>query len=81
MYNTQLHNIDWEVSFGCQFGMSPERSLSLLMDPTKIPAEVKTSTCTAQQWNPDDIMAAFKGDNFLQMMDDINQSMEVPLLL
>ena len=71
----QLHNVNWEISFGRQFGMSPERCLSLLMDPTKIPAEVRTSTI--QQWHPASIMAAFEGDNFLQMMDDINQSMEV----
>ena len=73
----QLHNLEWEIGFGQQLGMSPEQSLSLLMDPTKIPAEVMTSP--TQQWNPDSIMAAFEGDNFLQMMDDINQCMEVPV--
>ena len=57
--------------------MSPQQSLSLLMDPTKIPAKVMMSS--ARQWNPDSIMAVFEGDNFLQMMDDINQCMEVPV--
>ena len=57
--------------------MSPEQSLSLLMDPTKIPAKV--TTLTAQQWNPDNIMADFERDKFLEMMDNINQSMEVPV--
>ena len=55
--------------------MTPQQSLSLLMDPTKIPSEVTTST--PRQWNPDSIMADFEGDEFLQMMDDINRSTEV----
>lgn len=57
--------------------MSPEQSLSLLMDPTKIPTEVIISA--TQQWNPDSIMADFEGDSFLEMMDNINQHMEVPV--
>ena len=73
----QLHNLEWEVNFGKQLGMSPEQSLSLLMDPTKIPTEVIISA--TQQWNPDSIMADFEGDNFLEMMDNINQRMEVPV--
>lgn len=57
--------------------MSPEQSLSLLMDPTKIPTDVIKSA--AQPWNPDSIMADFEEDDFLEMMDNINQSMEVPV--
>ena len=73
----QFHNLNWEVDFGRQLGLSPEQSLSLLMDPSKIPTEVMTST--PQQWNPDSIMADFERDNFLQMMDNINQRMEIPI--
>ena len=73
----QLHNLEWEVDFGRQLGKSPQQSLSLLMDPTKIPTDVVTSA--ARQWNPDSIMADFERDNFLEMMDNINQSMEVPV--
>ena len=47
------------------------------MDPTKIPTDVVTSA--VRQWNPDSIMADFERDNFLEMMDNINQSMEVPV--
>ena len=47
------------------------------MDPTKIPTDVVTSA--ARQWTPDSIMADFERDNFLEMMDNINQTMEVPV--
>ena len=47
------------------------------MDPTKIPTDVIKSA--AQPWNPDSIMADFEEDDFLEMMDNINQSMEVPV--
>ena len=71
----QVLNLDWEVDFGRQFDLNPEKSLSLLIDPTKIPPEVKTSR--PRQWNPESIMADFEGDEFLQMMDDINRTAEV----
>ena len=80
-YATVLHhclqvlNLNWEVDFGRQFDLNVEESLSLLIDPTKIPHEVKTSP--PRQWNPDSIMADFEGDEFLQMMDDINKTAEV----
>ena len=73
----QVLNLDWEVDFGRNFDLNPEESLSLLIDPTKIPHEVKTSR--PRRWNPDSIMADFEGDGFLQMMDDINRSIEVPV--
>lgn len=72
---TQLHNLKWEVEFGRQFGQSPEQSLSLLLDPSKIPSDLLTSS--PQEWTPESIMAEFQGDNFLQMMDDMNQIIEV----
>ena len=70
----QVHNLDWEVDFGRRFGMTPEQSLSLLVDPAKIPSNVLTSP--PRQWTPESIMADFQSDGFLQMMDDINKSID-----
>ena len=70
-------NLNWEVDFSRQFNLNPEESLSLLIDPTKIPPEVKTAP--PRQWNPESIMTDFERDEFLQMMDDVNKSTEVPV--
>ena len=54
--------------------MSPEQSLSLLLDPTKIPSDVLSSA--PRQWTPDSVMDEFQADEFLQIMDDINKSID-----
>ena len=61
--------------FGHQFGNTPQQSLSLLMEPDKIPPEILTST--PSQWNPDSVMEEFVRDGFLQMLDNINRKLVV----
>ena len=70
----QVHNLDWEVAFGHVNGYSPQQSLCLFLELGKIPSELMTRA--QHEWNSDTIMADFVDDGFLQMMDDINQSMD-----
>ena len=63
------------MAFGHIFGYTPQKSLSLILEPDKIPPEILTSS--PHQWNPDNIMADFVGDGFLQMLDDINERIVV----
>ena len=69
-----MHNLDWEVAFGHANGQTPQQSLCLFLEPDKIPSEVLIPA--QHEWNSDSIMADFISDGFLQMMDDINQSMD-----
>lgn len=55
-----------------------QQSLCLLLEPDKIPPELLTPT--EHIWNPDNIMVDFVDDGFLQIMDDINRSMDIPRL-
>ena len=73
-FQLQVHNLDWEVSFGYVNGHTPQQSLCLFLEPDKIPSELLIPV--QHEWNSDSIMADFIGDGFLQMMDDINQSMD-----
>ena len=72
-----MHNLDWEIVFGHVNGSTTQQSLCLLLEPDKIPPELLTPT--QHQWNPDTIMADFVDDGFLQMMDNINRSMDIPI--
>lgn len=64
--------------FGHVNGHSPQQSLCLFLELDKIPSELLTPA--QHEWNSDSIMADFVSDGFLQMMDDINQSMDsVPI--
>ena len=69
-----MHNLDWEVAFGHANGQTPQQSLCLFLEPDKIPSELLIPA--QHEWNSDRIMADFISDGFLQMMDDINQSMD-----
>lgn len=57
-------------------GHTPQQSLRLFVEPDKVPPELLV--CVEREWNSDSIMADFISDGFLQMMDDINQSMDSP---
>ena len=75
LHQFQVHNLDWEVAFGHAIGWSPQQSLRLLLEPNKIPSSI--GALTPQEWNPETVMADFVKDGFLEMMDDINKSMDV----
>ena len=70
----KLHNLHWEVAVGRQLGLTPEESLILLMEPDKIPADLLTKVpeSSGSRWTPDKIMKDFEGDDFFQMMYNLN---------
>ena len=70
----QLHNLLWEVGFGNQLGLSPEQSLALLIEPQKILPSVKEHC--PEKWSPEWIMKSFEKDDFIKMMETINQIMK-----
>ena len=70
----QFHNLYWDVHVGSQFGQSPMESLALLLEPDKIPAELKslpfTDGCSTEM-----IMKDFAREKFLQTMYELNKSL------
>ena len=75
LHQLQIHNLDWEVAFGHSIGWTPQQSLCLLLEPNKIPSNIRT--LTPHEWTPETVMADFVKYGFLEMMDDINRSMDV----
>lgn len=73
LYQLQVNNLNWEVSFGHVIGWTPQQSLCLLLESDRIPPEI--IALTPQEWNPESVIADFVGDGFLQMMDNINKRM------
>ena len=71
-----MHNLNWEVAFGRAKGHTTQQSVRLFLEPEKIPPELLTTS--EHEWTSDTIMADFVNDGFLQMMDDINHSVDIP---
>jgi hypothetical protein len=65
--------LEWEVAVGRQLGLTPEESLILLMEPDKIPPDLLKSA-ESLRWTPDMIMKDFEGNDFFQMMYDLNKA-------
>ena len=74
---SKLHNLDWDIAVGRQLGLTPEQSLVLLMEPDKIPADLlimSKAPESSSSWTPDMIMKDFEGDDFFQMMYNLNKA-------
>ena len=69
-----MHNLLWDVSVANQFGQSPEDCLGVLMKPDSIPSELKSFDLS--RYNVDMILREFKGENFLQLMNNVNGAMD-----
>ena len=74
-YLSKLHNLDWKIAVGRQLGLTPEQSLTLLMEPDKIPPDLLSKVPESSSgWTPDMIMKDFEGDDFFQMIYNLNKT-------
>ena len=73
----QLHNLSWDVSFGHLLGLKPEQSLVLFMKPENIPRESLEAIRSApKQWEPEWVMEDFVKYGFMNMLEDMNKTMD-----
>ena len=62
------------MQVGNHFGQSPVKSLALLMEPDKIPAELKSLTVSDEcMHSTEKIMKEFAGKQFIQTMHILNK--------
>lgn len=61
-----------DLQIGAQFGQAPVECLALLLEPNKIPTELK-SVPVPGEYSTEKIMKEFKGGNFLQKMHNLNE--------
>lgn len=75
---SQLHNLSSDVHVASQFGQAPKEALSLLIEPDKIPSElrVRKSSRMSSEYSTEVVMKEFRRDNFVEMMYDLNKSMD-----